>query len=466
MSDTIPDSQEPHTLQTAGPRSGRVGVASLLGTFVEFYDFTCYGFLVVYLAPAFFPAGDDTAGVLASLGVYGVGYLARPLGALYFGRLGDRRGRRYALLVTVVGMGSATTLMGLLPTYDQVGVVAPLLLVLVRLTQGFCAGGEIGGAATLVSESDGGRRRGGLQALIPLGSGLGVAVAPAVVALLVTVLGTGRMADWGWRLPLLLAAVMTVAVAVFRTRIEDSPEFRSLARAGAVERSPVRAALLGHWRMIGVSALLNFTVTMVLGVFVNYLSVYLLSVLGLPALKVYWLSAACLFLGAAGFPLGGWLTDRFGRRSAMLFGFGGAACLAFPLLYAMKAVASGGVWPLVGAGAVYVLALAFSYAATPAMYVTLTQAFPIEVRYTSAAFAYNVGAVAGGGVTPYLAAWLSDSAGPRAAAWLVVAAALVGTTVMTILTSARRTERVAPSAVRPDLGRHSGPNHTPDEAHN
>jgi len=440
MSNTIPGSPVRHGVENPRSRARRVGAASMLGTFIEFYDFTCYGFLVVYLAPLFFPAHGPATGVLATLGVYGVGYLARPLGALFFGRLGDRRGRRTALLVTVVGMGTATTVMGVLPTYATVGAAAPVMLVLVRMVQGFCAGGEIGGAATLVSESDGGRRRGRFQALIPLGSGLGVAVAPAVVGLVVTVLGKREMAAWGWRLPLLLAAAMTIAVLVYRVRLDDSPEFRSLAESEAVEPSPVRTALRRHWRMIAVAAVLNLVVTMVLGVLVNYMSVYLLAVLEVPPVKVYWLSAVCLLLGAAGFPAGGWWTDRFGRRSAMLFGFGGAATLVFPLLYGMRALRTGGAWVLIGVGALYVLSLALSYAATPAMYVTLTQAFPTEVRYTSAAFAYNAGAVAGGGLTPYLAAQLTQSAGPRAAGWLVVAAAVTGVTVMSVLTSRSRSE--------------------------
>ncbi|WP_329264639.1 MFS transporter [Streptomyces sp. NBC_01478] len=370
MPNTIPNSPVLHGGENSRSRARRVGAASMLGTFIEFYDFTCYGFLVIYLAPLFFPAHSPSAGVLATLGVYGVGYLARPLGALFFGRLGDRRGRRTALLVTVVGMGTATTVMGVLPTYATVGAAAPVLLVLVRMVQGFCAGGEIGGAATLVSESDGGRGRGRFQSLIPLGSGLGVAVAPAVVGLTVTVLGKEEMADWGWRLPLLLSALTTVVVVIYRVRLDDSPEFRSLAEAEAVERSPVRTALSRHWRMIAVAAVLNLVVTMVLGVLVNYMSVYLLSVLEVPPVKVYWLSAVCLLLGAVGFPVGGWWTDRFGRRSAMLFGFGGAAALIFPVLYGMRALRGGGTGALIGVGALYVLSLAFSYAATPAMYVT------------------------------------------------------------------------------------------------
>ena len=193
MPNTLPTSPATAQVRTTPPdrrKARQVAVAGLLGTFIEFYDFTCYGFLVVYLAPLFFPAHDPTTGILATLGVFGAGYLARPLGAMFFGRLGDRRGRRYALLVTIIGMGTATTVLGLLPTYATIGVAAPAALIAVRMLQGFCAGGEISGASTFVAESDGGHSRGRRQALIPLGSSLGVAIAPAVVGLAVVLVGT------------------------------------------------------------------------------------------------------------------------------------------------------------------------------------------------------------------------------------------------------------------------------------
>ncbi len=416
-----------------------MAIAGLLGTFIEFYDFTSYGFLVVYLAPLFFPARNPTTGILATLGVFGAGYLARPLGAMVFGRLGDRRGRRYALLVTIIGMGSATTILGLLPTYGTIGVAAPAALIAVRMLQGFCAGGEISGASTFVAESDGGHNRGRRQAMIPLGSSLGVATAPAVVALAVVLVGTHTMGTWGWRLPLLLSAVMTLIVVIYRVRIDDSTEFRSLAETEAIERAPVRAAILGHWRMIIATALLNLVGTMILGVLVNYMSVYLITVLHLPSRTVYWLSAICLLLGSSTFLAGGWLTDRFGRRATASIGWGLCAALIFPVLYGMAAIGSGGIWALLGVGVLYVLALTFSYLPMPAIFVTMTQGFPTQVRFTCTSLGYNIGAVLGGGVTPYLAAQLSASAGPMAAGWLAIAAAVVGIAVMAKLTSTTKT---------------------------
>ncbi|MBB3665574.1 MHS family proline/betaine transporter-like MFS transporter [Prauserella sediminis] len=429
----------PALTPTAPPR--RVATAGLLGTFIEFYDYTLYAFLVVYLAPQFFPADDPATGILATLGVFGAGYVARPLGAVFFGWLGDRHGRRFALLTTITGMGGATTLMGVLPTYTQIGFVAPLLLVVTRLAQGFSAGGEVGGASTFVAESDGGRRRGLMQSFVPMGSAFGVAAAPAAVGLTAGVLGPEAMAAWGWRVPLLFSAVLAVLVLIYRSRIEDSAEFRTLKEREGTRRAPFMAAIRGHWRMILVAATLNLANTMILAVLVNYMNVYLLSTLGLGANLVYWLSACCLLISAGGFLLGGSWLDRYGRRSTMLVGYGVAAALVFPLFLAMGGLVDGGTFAVIGAGMVYTLALAFSYFSAPVLFVTMSQAFPVEVRYTSTAVAYNLGAVLGGGVTPALASWLAASGGPWATGWLVVGACVLGIVVVLVLT--RRSRELA-----------------------
>jgi MFS transporter, MHS family, proline/betaine transporter len=432
-----------HTVEPADTESGsqvrRVATAGLLGTFIEFYDYTLYAFLTVYLAPQFFPAQSGTASILATLAVFGVGYVARPLGAVFFGWLGDRKGRRFALLVTITGMGAATTVMGILPTYAQIGVAAPLLLVLTRLVQGFSAGGEIGGASTFLAEEDRGRRRARVLAFVPYGSSVGVATAPAVVGLTVAIVGKEAMAAWGWRIPLLVAAVLAIGVLVYRSRIDDSGEFRALAAAHRTRRVPIAAALRDHWRMILVAAGLNLANTAILAVLVNYMNVYLLNTLTVPAGLVFWLSAICLLLSGLSFLAGGWWIDRHGRRSAMLIGYGGAIVLIFPLLLVMSGLAGGGVGAVLGAGVLYTLVLALAYFPAPVMFVVMAQAFPTDVRYTSTALAYNVGAVIGGGITPALAAAITASAGPRAAGWLVVAACLLGIVIVVALTRTART---------------------------
>jgi MHS family proline/betaine transporter-like MFS transporter len=429
-------------------RTRRGVLAGLFGTIIEYYDFSVYGFLVVFMGPLFFPSDNPATGILATLGVYAAGYFARPLGGLFFGSLGDRRGRRFALLVTIVGMGVATTVMGLLPTYATIGALAPVLLVLARMVQGFSAGGEVTGSATFVAESDGGRNRGMLQGIMPLGASIGVAAAPAAVGLVAVIVGREAMADWGWRLPLLFSALMTVLVLVYRTRLEDSTEFQSLEEAGRVEKAPVRSAVRAHWRMILATVVLVLAIGMTSAVLVSYMSVYMLTVVKIPQGTVYWLSAVCLLLSSVGYFLGGWLTDHIGRRISLLVGWGGSAVLIFPVMYGMTAIGSNGAWALLGVGLLYTVALGLNYSSTPAVHVTFTQAFPTGVRYTAASIGYNVGVVLGGGLTPYLAAQLTASTGaPQAAGWLLVFGAIAGITTMIILTSRRRA--TAPLAAEP-----------------
>src|SRR5262245_17010897 len=216
----------------------RAAAAGYFGTLVEYYDFTVYAFLVVIIGPLFFPAESAAGSVLSTLAVFAVGYVARPIGGILIGRLGDRRGRRGALLLTVFGMGLATFAMGLLPTFDQAGVLAPILLIVVRLLQGVSAGGEAIGAVTLAAESAWPGRRGLPRPLPPFGAGTGIALAPAVVGLVTALTSPEQLAAWGWRIPLLISLPMTLVCLWFRLRLEDSPEFRSLVDRAERVSSP------------------------------------------------------------------------------------------------------------------------------------------------------------------------------------------------------------------------------------
>jgi MHS family proline/betaine transporter-like MFS transporter len=433
--------EHPSSDHTTGPQAApvspvltrRVATAGFLGTFIEYYDFSVYGFLVVYMAPLFFPEGDGTAAVLASLVVFAVGYLARPLGGLFFGSFGDRFGRRRALLVTIIGMGTSTALMGVLPTYATAGVLAPILLVLTRLLQGFSAGGEIVGSATYLAESSEHRHRGFVQALTPMGSNLGVAATPAVVALAAVVVGQQAMGEWGWRLPLLLSALLTVVVVVYRARLEDSPEFTALSEKRAVDPHPARSVLREHPRALLTVAMLVLAITTTAGVLMSYMNIYMINEVGLPKSTVYWLSAVAIAIGGLGYLIGGRLVDRHGSRAAGWFGFAGTAILVYPVMVAMASSSS-----LLLIGLLYTAALVCNSMATPAVYVAFTSIFPTRVRYTGAAIGFNVGAVIGGGLTPYLSARLTASTGlAQAPAILVVLAAVIGLVTLVAVNRSR-----------------------------
>ncbi|MDI9941633.1 MFS transporter, partial [Rhodococcus sp. IEGM 1351] len=214
----------PKTDEVAKRRKIRGLVAASTGTIVEYYDFTVYAYLAVVVAPLFFPGSDPTAALLASLAVFASAYLMRPLGGIFFGRIGDRSGRKAVLLLSVLLMGASSLLMAFLPTYETAGIVAPILLVLARLAQGFSAGGEFGGAMTYAYEITGPQRKGLAASFVFLGVTGGFALAAICVGSVSSLLSASQMASWGWRIPFLLGVPLLAICLWARSKIDDSSE--------------------------------------------------------------------------------------------------------------------------------------------------------------------------------------------------------------------------------------------------
>ncbi|HVW44534.1 MAG TPA: MFS transporter [Amycolatopsis sp.] len=435
----------------------RAAFAGLMGTFIETYDFAVYAYLVVFTAPLFFPAENETTAILASLVVFAAGFVARPLGGIFFGRMGDLRGRRTTLVITVVGMGLATAALGIIPSYQQIGIAAPVLLVLARLVQGFSAGGEIMGAATYVAESGSPARRGLLSAATPIGAAAGIAFAPAVVGLTTALTSHAAMGAWGWRLPFLLSLPLTIACLLYRIRLEDTPGFTELAAREEVAKAPVKEVLARHWKNLLRVAALAIAINLAGYTLNSYIPLYLQTQVKLPAGTVYWLAAIVLALALPANLLGGLAVDRFGQRKVMAVAL--ACCLV--AVYPAILVMSGAGSSILAVGAVYWLLVSCVQAASPPAYAAFVGLFPTRVRYSGAAIGYNIGNIAGGGFAPYLAALLTASTGSlHSPALLIGAAALVG--IVTILTSpvsvaGRRSPAVAEAGpsreLRTDAGR-------------
>ncbi|GAA1844253.1 glycine betaine/L-proline transporter ProP [Pseudonocardia ailaonensis] len=408
----------------------RAQQAGFLGTLVEAYDFFVYTYLVLYTAPLFFPADNPTSGVLASLLTLGAGFLARPIGGLVFGWMGDRRGRRFTLLVTVTMMGGATLLIGLLPTYQQVGVLAPVLLVVVRLLQGFSAGGELMGAATYVSEHSSKGNRGRLSSVTPLGFTAGTVLAPAVVALVTLLVGPASMGSWGWRVPLLLSLPLAVLCLALRSRLDDSPEFEKLAEEQALARTPVREVVRHHFPALIRVILLGAVVLLSGYVVAGYVPVFLQQQAGIAPGTAATMAAVANCVGIPVVFAAGLLIDRIGKRPVMVLLLGTLTVVALPALMLIKH--SGGVWILVVVAFAVLAALASS-SSVPA-YAAFTGLFPARVRYTGAAFGFGLGSALGAGFGPYLAAQLSVSTGNiYAPAFLMMGVSVIG--IVVILTT-------------------------------
>jgi MFS transporter, MHS family, proline/betaine transporter len=402
--------------------------ASVVGTVVEYYEFTVYAFLAVVFGPLFFPASSAAASTLSALAVFGAGYLARPLGGILFGVLGDRFGRRPVLMTTLVTMGLTSSAIGLLPTYATLGLAAPAVLVVLRLVQGLSAGGEFAGAMTYVAEMAPPRRR-GLYAAVPgMGIGLGFASAALVVAA-VSASGTD-MATWGWRLPFLLCLPLTALCLLLRRRLEDSPEFAAIAASReGVANTPVRDVLRDSWRDI---LRVTFLTVGVLGPGILgklYIGIYLVQERGLAPVAVYTTLGVSLLLVAGILPLMGLRSDTRGRRPIALAGLGAAVLLPVPLFLLASRAES--IWAIAPALVVY---LAVEPFASGAVYGHLAELFPARTRFTGTAIGINLGTIVTAGFGPAIATLLVTSTGWAGAAGLWGSACAVTGIVAVLLT--------------------------------
>ncbi|GAA2849120.1 glycine betaine/L-proline transporter ProP [Pseudonocardia halophobica] len=410
----------------------RATVAGLAGSIIEFYDYVAYAFLVVFIGPLFFPADNPTLSVIASFGLLAVGYLARPAGALFFGTFGDRHGRRKALLVSIVAVGGATTVMGLLPTYAAIGVAAPILLLVTRLVQGFGSGGEQAGAATLVAESGDGRRHGFFQSFIASGANIGSALAPAVVGLCSVILGAETMTTWGWRVPLLISAVLTVFVVFLRWRVDETPDFTALEVKQQVASAPLRETFRSYWQRILALVTLMLIIVAPGAVLLSYMNVYLITVIGMPRTSVFWLSAIALTLGVIGNFLGGVLCDRFGARWVLVGALLAHAAVIYPVFRVIEAASA----DIVLVGLVYLVALICSNTASSPVFAIATRLFPVKYRLSGIGAGFSIAGALGGGLAPLASAALVGASGNiHAPAFLIIGFTVTGAVVAAILTS-------------------------------
>ncbi len=365
----------------------RAAIAGGLGSLIEYFDFAIYGFVAVYIAGHFFPSDQPAIGVLATMGAFTVGYVVRPLGGWYFGRMGDRHGRSRALVVTVVSMGVCTTAIGLLPSYATIGLLAPIGLLVLRALQGFCAGGEVAGAASYTAESAPQHRRGFFTSFTPMGTTGGYAGAAIVVGLTTIALTPEEMQSWGWRIPFLVVAPITLLCTFFRLRLEDSPEFLEMS-AQQVAKSPLRKVLAQNPKQVIQAALLTFatfgTSTLVLA----YFPTFFIKVRGFDAQPYYWMMAAVISTALLAFPLIGALSDRLGRKRVMLAGYCSLAVLAYPLFWSLENSQS-----LVVLGLVLLVYYCVNGVTIATTYLVTVELMPRAVRYTGSALGINAGLI-------------------------------------------------------------------------
>jgi MFS family permease len=414
-------------LPTAEGRSLRgIILASSLGTLFEWYDFYLYGSLAVFFGELFFPAGNERAALLASLATFGAGFGVRPLGAVVFGRVGDLIGRKYTFVVTMVTMGLSTALIGFLPTYQSVGLLAPAALVTLRLVQGLALGGEYGGAATYVAEHVPDHRRGYYTSFIQTTATLGFFLSLGVIGTCRLLFGAQQFRAFGWRIPFLASFVLLGVSLYIRLRMSESPLFARLKSEGRVSRNPLKESFANRRNLLYVLlALFGATagqgVVWYTGQF--YALTFLQRPLNLDWKLAYILVSIALAVGTPLFVVFGALSDRVGRKRIMLGGCLLAALTYLPIYQAMKALANPGMAAsvtslplgnaagLVGLLVVQMVYVAMVYGPIAAFLVEL---FPTSIRYTSMSLPYHLGNGWFGGFLPLIATALTTSAWGRA----------------------------------------------------
>ncbi|HEY3028409.1 MAG TPA: MFS transporter [Pyrinomonadaceae bacterium] len=427
----------------------QVILASAVGTMIEWYDFYIFGSLAIVISPLFYPSGNNTLALIAYLSTFAVGFVVRPFGALFFGRIGDLVGRKYAFLVTLLIMGGATALIGFLPTYATIGIFAPIILLLIRILQGLALGGEYGGAAVYVAEHVPDEKRGFYTSFIQITATLGLFLSLLVVLFVQNSMSKEAFSSWGWRIPFVISIFLVGISLYIRLRMKESPIFRQIKSAGMTSVQPLKEAFT-RWVNLRRVLISLFGATAGQGVVWYtgqfYALFYLQTILKVNGRSANYIVAVALLLGMPLFVFFGALSDRIGRKWIMMSGCLLAAVLYIPIYKAMQLAAGSNVMTAVSqrnavTGAINLTPQSFvNGALQPAkevlpytdfsafigspiawklillvfvqvIFVTmvygpiaayLVEAFPAKIRYTSLSLPYHIGNGVFGGLLPLI----------------------------------------------------------------
>src|SRR5229473_1305752 len=381
----------------------RVVIAAAVGNVIEWYDFYIFGSLATLLATKFFAAGASGSALIKYVGTFTAGFLIRPFGAFLFGRVGDLVGRKYTFLITLSGMGLATALIGFVPSYAQIGALAGVLLLLLRLIQGLCLGGEYGGAITYVAEHVPDEKRGYYTGWLQTSPTLGIVVSLAVIIGTRESLGPEAWNAWGWRIPFILSLLM-VAIAIYiRLRLQETPIFQAIKARGQTATNPWREAFLTQnfkYVVIASIVVLGEGVVWYPG---QFWALYFLQQIRKPdTLTPAIMTGVALLIASPTLILFGWLSDKIGRKPIILAGFALAALTYYPLYTALGKAAdpANTNYPL----AILIVAIMVSYVGMVygPIGAFLAEYFPARIRYTSVSVPYHIGNGWGGGLVPII----------------------------------------------------------------
>jgi MHS family proline/betaine transporter-like MFS transporter len=406
-------------------KTRRAVSAAVIGNVLEWYDFAVYAYVAVYIARKFFPQGDEVTALLATFLAYGLGFVARPLGGIILGRVGDTHGRKTALLITIALMAVGTVMIGVLPTYASIGIAAPLLLVVARLLQGFSAGGEWGSSTAYIVEWAPANQRGFYGSFQQTSVVAGLLLGSGIAALATTLMTTAQMDDWGWRVPFLLGGILGPVGLWMRRTIDETPAYMKAKAAPA----PASTDTAGNWTMAARAFGFTIVWTVCFYVLLNYMPTYTQKYVKLSASAALWSNTIGLFALVVFIPIFGKLSDRIGRKPLLL-----ACCIAYivlPYPIFTYLISGASYIELILVQILFAILIARFSGPGPA---AISEIFPTRARSTWMTSGYALSVAIFGGFAPFISVWLIDRFNsPLAHTFYLMAAAVISTIVIATL---------------------------------
>jgi MHS family proline/betaine transporter-like MFS transporter len=383
----------------------KIIIAGMLGNGLEWYDYALYAYTTLIISKLFFPAGDDTVHLLATLGIFAVGFIARPFGGIFFGVIGDKFGRRRALVLSIFMMAIPTGCIGLLPTYDQIGIWAPVLLTLIRVLQGLSLGGAFSGSMTFLVEHAPPSQRGLVGSASVASLVIGFLLGSMVSLLVKGFITEAQYESWGWRIPFLIGIAIGFIGFYIRKHCEESPSYETAKREGTLSATPVRDVFSMELKHMAQAIGIYISVTMPFYLLSAYFMTYTEHTLGRSNNEALTLNFIDMMILLVLSPASAWLSDKVGRRKVLVWTAVAYLLLAYPVFWLMQQPGFGSL--LLGQ-ALFAVVVAVYIGPVPAL---LVEIFPTRVRYTGMSMSYNVSAAVFGGTAPMVCQWLLHATG-------------------------------------------------------
>ncbi len=417
------------TLESKSKASKQVLISCMIGNALEWYDFVIYGYFAVILGALFFPNANPLVQILASWGVFWSGFLARPLGSIVFGHIGDKTSRKYALTLSIYLMAIPTMLMGCLPTYDQIGITATLLLILLRTFQGFAIGGEFTGSMVFLIEHAPQSKRGFWGSWASFSAVLGVVLGSTLVASLNHNFSPDEMKLWGWRIPFIVSILGSFVGGYMRRQLADPSIYLDVKTRRKAESVPLKDLFSDHKSKMGMIILLDFLTAIGFFIVAIFMATYFRTYLKYSEKIAFSINTFNMCVFAIAILAGGWLSDRFGRKRTLGYPCIGFIILSYPLFMLLQ---TGSTYTLLGVQAVFAILMGLFFGTIPA---TLAEIMPTSVRFSGLSIAHNISMAIFGGGTPFLATHLIQYTNNLASpACLLIAASILSLSSLFFIT--------------------------------